>query len=509
LTVALPVSKQKLISTLALGVFFATGVSVAAPPLRPVAPILYEKPGGVNFEIVWFHPSFHRRHLTNIADSTPGPGISPTLADNQSIVATRVAITPPVSLWSVSALFSAEDPYPSEPGDQFSSLLLQVTRSRDTVTAHPTDLSIRLLDSNTALPSFGIAYPSLGFDRGKEIYLGLQWAAGFPQNPRLIEQGGLGQLKSQEIVFATAGGDAWSNALDRYPVEATLLDWRPSAQNESDGGTDHLRFSLWYMADTTQPLAQAWSGGVVGTDTLSWSSTYKGPGFMKIVAELDTGVGSSDTVIASIDGGSFGKLTFSSPQLTFDWSAGAPLSQTLAITNHATYPVTVTIQSTDAALAVDSPSVTINGASFKIVRVRVTSPPAGSRGDRYALIFSSDTTWTPVKLDVLSLPDIQTDVDDDDEPVKPTHFSVSEVYPNPMHGFATLKVAAPVRGVYRVEIYNLLGQLLQAQDLELSGEVSLDIRLDRIPETPLATGVYLVRVSSDDESQMRKFVLVK
>ena len=87
------------------------------------------------------------------------------------------------------------------------------------------------------------------------------------------------------------------------------------------------------------------------------------------------------------------------------------------------------------------------------------------------------------------------------EPMKPEQGSFFKVYPNPTFGLFTLDLTgAAIQGKVEVEIYGLLGERI------LKRELSDGIRKQVFDLSGNRNGVYLIRVSTAEESGMAKII---
>jgi hypothetical protein len=78
-----------------------------------------------------------------------------------------------------------------------------------------------------------------------------------------------------------------------------------------------------------------------------------------------------------------------------------------------------------------------------------------------------------------------------------------QLYPNPSSGKCTLKFIASQRGEYRIELSNVLGQVLYGETLtDYQGNYSKEIDAE-----PYGKGMYLMKVSSRDGSKVEKLVI--
>ncbi len=101
---------------------------------------------------------------------------------------------------------------------------------------------------------------------------------------------------------------------------------------------------------------------------------------------------------------------------------------------------------------------------------------------------------------------IATDVPDDpDTPLLPQTFALAQNYPNPFNPNTTIAFTLPTASEYRLEIFNLLGQRVDAfagRAAAGSTTITWDAR-DR------ASGVYLYRLTAGENVATRKMLLLK
>lgn len=98
-----------------------------------------------------------------------------------------------------------------------------------------------------------------------------------------------------------------------------------------------------------------------------------------------------------------------------------------------------------------------------------------------------------------------TDVDDHGNTL-PGGFALRQNYPNPFNPSTTISYELPRASSVRLEIIDVLGQIVETQELGIQSAGSHDIPYDG---SQLASGMYFYRIATDYASQVRKMLLVK
>jgi len=93
----------------------------------------------------------------------------------------------------------------------------------------------------------------------------------------------------------------------------------------------------------------------------------------------------------------------------------------------------------------------------------------------------------------------------------PATYALADVYPNPTHGAATIRYGLPKKQPVTIEVYNTLGQrvatLMQDRPME-PGFHTIQWRGETGSGTPVASGVYFVRMRAGDFTASKKIVRV-
>ncbi len=474
-----------------------------------MAPLIFEKPNSERFEVVWFHPAFHKRVIGNL--QAPDRYFTVYQDDREGIVASRLSLAAPFAVYRVAAYVDTLDHNSGLPGDGYTPLDLQLTTRRNEVTSRPTDIPFGNLRTGSDTGAVTV-FPNLSFAQGDSLYVGLQWRAGFPLAPAIGSATDFGGLVEQEFVYRNGEGDHWQSPTELAGIEVEALSWRPDSLTSGNGFSvseleERPHFLVWYGKDSLTDLGSSTPNAIVTSDTLSWETSLGVGGYVMLVAEDGSG-GQSAVVKKRVTRAGFKKITLSSAKITFDWRNPASVSQTLFVTNEALGPVKLRLRTDDSRVTLSDETLTVGGGgAFRPLTITMSEPPQGGTDERHSLYIYNDSGWLPLKVDLVAKPDIQTSIHDNSP--KPLSFEVSEIYPNPNYGSAQLKLVSPQRKMFRVEVYNVLGQLLQSEDLPVFGEAEIPVRLLPDGNLPLAAGIYFVRISSGQESTMRKLVFVK
>ncbi len=101
--------------------------------------------------------------------------------------------------------------------------------------------------------------------------------------------------------------------------------------------------------------------------------------------------------------------------------------------------------------------------------------------------------------------------DDPDNPTLPNSPQLGQNYPNPFNPSTTIRFAIPVEGPVRLDVYNVTGQKVRTLvDGTLPwGETEVVWNARDDGGHAVAAGVYLYRLTVDDQVQSRKMVLLK
>jgi len=96
---------------------------------------------------------------------------------------------------------------------------------------------------------------------------------------------------------------------------------------------------------------------------------------------------------------------------------------------------------------------------------------------------------------------VETAVDRLDRPTE--DFRLMQNYPNPFNGRTRVSVQLPRPGLLRLEIYSIIGQILQSRGIQLDqGEKSFEI-----DATNLTSGVYVYRIQFQDQFAVGRFII--
>ncbi|MEZ4764391.1 MAG: T9SS type A sorting domain-containing protein [Calditrichia bacterium] len=105
--------------------------------------------------------------------------------------------------------------------------------------------------------------------------------------------------------------------------------------------------------------------------------------------------------------------------------------------------------------------------------------------------------------------DVSVGIGDDNQ--LPTVFSLEQNYPNPFNPSTTLKYALPTNADVRLEIYNVLGQLVKVlvdADQTAGFKTAIWDGTNQYGEK-VASGIYIYRIKAADFVQSKKMILMK
>ncbi|MBD3224106.1 MAG: family 10 glycosylhydrolase [Caldithrix sp.] len=88
----------------------------------------------------------------------------------------------------------------------------------------------------------------------------------------------------------------------------------------------------------------------------------------------------------------------------------------------------------------------------------------------------------------------------------PDRYYLGKNYPNPFNPFTTIEFALPERGHVRMQIYNMMGQKVATVVDEVKGPGQYTVQVDG---TNLSSGVYIYRLSVNQQNLTGKMILMK
>ena len=88
----------------------------------------------------------------------------------------------------------------------------------------------------------------------------------------------------------------------------------------------------------------------------------------------------------------------------------------------------------------------------------------------------------------------------------PEEFALSQNYPNPFNPITTIAYTLPEAAKDRVEVYNLLGQLIETL---VDAEKEADFHSIQWNASDMASGVYFYRLNAGGFSATKRMVLMK
>ncbi len=88
----------------------------------------------------------------------------------------------------------------------------------------------------------------------------------------------------------------------------------------------------------------------------------------------------------------------------------------------------------------------------------------------------------------------------------PTDFLLAQNYPNPFNSRTTICYYVPQPGIIKLSIFNLAGQLVETVLNESNMPGLHSVRWDA---STISSGTYIIRLSVDQFSEIRKCIIVK
>lgn len=106
---------------------------------------------------------------------------------------------------------------------------------------------------------------------------------------------------------------------------------------------------------------------------------------------------------------------------------------------------------------------------------------------------------------------IPTNVEENSDDLLPAEFTLQQNYPNPFNPTTTIEYSLPTRSNIKLEIFNILGQkvrtLLQTNKSAGNYTVEWDSKDDF--NNPVASGIYLYKLTTETYTQSKKMSLIK
>ncbi len=92
------------------------------------------------------------------------------------------------------------------------------------------------------------------------------------------------------------------------------------------------------------------------------------------------------------------------------------------------------------------------------------------------------------------------------EPITPIQFSLLRNYPNPFNNSTTFQFIIPSSGNVKINVYNLLGQVVATPLNEIRGP---GLNTTYFNGNSLASGMYIYAIKWENRTAQSKFLLVK
>jgi hypothetical protein len=172
-------------------------------------------------------------------------------------------------------------------------------------------------------------------------------------------------------------------------------------------------------------------------------------------------------------------MTHTSGTGNFDWESFEPDSVVYAGVGE-----TVSVYFSARAPIFSAPDDTVNTVSYTVYSKLDTTVTVTGNFDM-----------------VMTLTDV-----DEGELVLPGSFALYQNYPNPFNPTTTIAYQLPTSSRVRLDVYDVLGRVVESRDLGLLSAGEGQIEFDG---SDLASGVYFYRLSSETSAKTRKMILLK
>jgi hypothetical protein len=218
--------------------------------------------------------------------------------------------------------------------------------------------------------------------------------------------------------------------------------------------------------------------------------------------------------------GYFNTLAVFTPPSTFNWGMEVYFDSTgngrLFAGSATAFPFTFTRDAWQLARVVvdltrDSAKFYINSTLVRTWRWTAGASGGGSPRRLAANDFYGATAWDQMYMDDYDFrPDTWTGVEETPVAV-PETFSLMQNYPNPFNPTTTIRYALPKEAQVRVQVYNILGQLVAelVNDVQNAGYHNIVWNGRNQYGTQVATGVYLYRLEARPTDGSAPFVSTK
>jgi len=99
----------------------------------------------------------------------------------------------------------------------------------------------------------------------------------------------------------------------------------------------------------------------------------------------------------------------------------------------------------------------------------------------------------------------------DHNDILPTGFSLSQNYPNPFNPTTTIEFSLPTAGVTKIEVYNILGELVSIpfEGMAAAGQNSIVWDGTNSHGENVSSGIYFYRLTADEYTDTKKMTLLK
>ncbi|MEW5924443.1 MAG: T9SS type A sorting domain-containing protein [Candidatus Zixiibacteriota bacterium] len=486
--------------------FFCICVNLIAAISAPVCPTVFAGSDG-KYEIYWFYPGLHETSAGELSKYPDDVG-APSVVGGQYAIMTRFGLEPPAVVNGAALYIANFDPFPNQPGDQFTPLKLFLGRSFDNGCFAYERTYVLALDSSACGLGEIVGIDDIGFSSIlHNIWIGLEWPGeesispfiGASYNPVGLEQ----------YILETGETSCFiREAQKNYMLEIGLLNWTAGNNPEgiSESVPEGLLFEVLFAEDTLNNPGQYEVLDVVGPDSLFAAVNIAAEGFICIRAS--NGIDTARSVWTGLDSRHLPDIAVYPPVLEMPRNKMTADFYDFALANTGPNSLSVQLDYDSLLMRPSSRILSIEPGETAVVGLELL---AGSDEDSLLnstiTILSSEDKY-PILYHVKFLSPEPTGIEEAGQGL-PIAFSISEAFPNPFNGSVSYKVASFSESRLNLEVFDILGRLVCQEEMVVNDGLLFTWTGQDDAGRDLASGVYIFRFSNGPESIIRRAILIK